>query len=193
MFVGGGDLPRGRRSVQGGLLGADYAIENGRYRFARVYDGENWNPELRAPLTQPGVERQGRASTCSRSTAASCAPPTTSTASSRTRPASRWCSRSARRRDGKGAREVTVVPVGERGRTCATCAWVEDNRRKVDELTGGRVAYVYLPDTGGRRLHELQPLLLRAGRQARRRSSTSASTAAARSPTTSSTACGGRC
>ena len=38
-----------------GLLGADYAIDNGRYRFARVYNGENWNPQLRAPLTQPGV------------------------------------------------------------------------------------------------------------------------------------------
>ncbi|MGZ5499324.1 MAG: PDZ domain-containing protein, partial [Candidatus Aminicenantales bacterium] len=37
------------------LLGADYKIENGRYRFARVYNGENWNPRLKAPLTQPGV------------------------------------------------------------------------------------------------------------------------------------------
>ena len=41
--------------VKGGLLGADYKIENNRYRFTRVYNGENWNPELRAPLTQPGV------------------------------------------------------------------------------------------------------------------------------------------
>ena len=51
---------RRRRSARGqarpvGLLGADYKIENGRYRFARVYNGENWNPQLRAPLTQPGV------------------------------------------------------------------------------------------------------------------------------------------
>ena len=37
-------------------MGADYKIENGRYRFARVYDGENWNPKLQAPLTQPGVD-----------------------------------------------------------------------------------------------------------------------------------------
>ncbi len=54
MFVGGGDVPEPKR-VKPGLLGADYAIENGRYRFARVYNGENWNPKLRAPLTQPGV------------------------------------------------------------------------------------------------------------------------------------------
>src|SRR5919202_109970 len=47
-------MPEVKR-VKGGLLGADYTIENNRYRFARVYNGENWNPQLRAPLTQPGV------------------------------------------------------------------------------------------------------------------------------------------
>ena len=54
MFIGGGDFPEVKR-MPTGLLGADYKIENGRYRFARVYNGENWNPDLRAPLTQPGV------------------------------------------------------------------------------------------------------------------------------------------
>ena len=55
MFVGGGDTPE-TKNVSGGLLGADYKIENGRYRFARVYNGENWSPKLQAPLTQPGVD-----------------------------------------------------------------------------------------------------------------------------------------
>ena len=52
--AGGGDTPDVKK-VPTGLLGADYKIENGRYRFARVYNGENWNPQLKAPLTQPGV------------------------------------------------------------------------------------------------------------------------------------------
>jgi anthranilate/para-aminobenzoate synthase component II len=52
--TGGGDTPEVKR-VQTGLLGADYEVVNGRYRFSRVYSGENWNPQLRAPLTQPGV------------------------------------------------------------------------------------------------------------------------------------------
>src|SRR5512135_3001747 len=55
MFIAGGDIPESKR-VPGGLLGADYRVENGRFRFARVYNGENWNPQLRAPLTQPGVD-----------------------------------------------------------------------------------------------------------------------------------------
>ena len=54
MFVRGGTQPEVPH-VKVGLLGADYKIENGRYRFAQVYNGENWNPELQAPLTQPGV------------------------------------------------------------------------------------------------------------------------------------------
>jgi tricorn protease len=78
MFLGGGDRPDVKH-VRTGLLGADYKIENGRYRFARVYDGENWNPDLKAPLTQPGVN-VWPANTCWRWAAAKCAPPTTSTA-----------------------------------------------------------------------------------------------------------------
>ena len=54
VYVRGGDLYEPKRP-KGGLLGADYTVDNGRYRFAKIYHGENWNPELRAPLTQPGV------------------------------------------------------------------------------------------------------------------------------------------
>ena len=54
VYLMGGDLPRAQpRSC--GLLGADYTIENGRHRFAKIYRGESWNPELRAPLLQPGA------------------------------------------------------------------------------------------------------------------------------------------
>ncbi len=52
--VFGGEQPEVKR-IPTGLLGCDFKIENDRYRFARVYNGENWNPEARAPLTQPGV------------------------------------------------------------------------------------------------------------------------------------------
>jgi len=55
LFIGGGDIPETQK-VKGGLLGVDFRIEDGRYRFARIYNGENWNPDLRAPLTQPGVD-----------------------------------------------------------------------------------------------------------------------------------------
>src|SRR5204863_2553844 len=54
--LAGGDSLADVESIPGGLLGADYKIENGRYRFAKVFGGLNWNPELRSPLTEPGVD-----------------------------------------------------------------------------------------------------------------------------------------
>ena len=46
-----------------------------------------------------------------------------------------------------GARQVTVVPVANE-QALRTRAWVEANRRLVDKLSDGQLAYVYLPNTG---------------------------------------------
>ena len=54
-LLGTGDVPS-EDPVSVGLLGADFAIENGRYRIKRIYTGENWNPDLRAPLSAPGIQ-----------------------------------------------------------------------------------------------------------------------------------------
>jgi tricorn protease len=144
VFVGGGDLPEVKR-VGVGLLGADYAIENGRYRFARVFDGENWNPQLRAPLTQPGVNvAAGEYLLAVNGREVSAAEEVykffEATAGKQT------LLKVGPSADGKGAREVTVVPVGSES-GLRNLAWVEGNRRRVDELSGGRLAYVWLPDT----------------------------------------------
>jgi tricorn protease len=146
MFVGGGDQPQ-PRSVKGGLLGADYAIENGRYRVARVYDGENWNPGLQAPLTQPGINVKvgdyilsvnGRDLPGSGNIYQAFENTAGTQVSLQVGPTP----------DGKGSRKVTVVPV-ESEENLRRLAWVEGNRRLVDEMTGGRVAYVHLPNTAG--------------------------------------------
>jgi tricorn protease len=142
--VGGGDIPE-VRTIATGLLGADYKIENGRYRFARVYDGENWNPDLRAPLTQPGVNVQdgeyllsvnGREVRATDNVYSFFEATSGKSVMLRVGP----------NPDGSAAREVTVVPVPSEARL-RNLAWIEGNRRKVDEATDGRVAYVYMPDT----------------------------------------------
>src|SRR5262249_39515833 len=51
---GGGTIPTAR-AVPGGLLGADYEIADGRYRFKKIYTGESWNPPAPAPLAAPGL------------------------------------------------------------------------------------------------------------------------------------------
>ncbi|OYV98571.1 MAG: protease [Acidobacteria bacterium 21-70-11] len=145
-FVRGGAEPKSDK-VSVGLLGADYTIDGGRYRFARVYSGENWNPDLQAPLTQPGVDvKAGEYLLAVNGRELSAADELYSffleTAGKQT------VIRVGPTANGKGARDLTVVPVAsERG--LRHLAWIEGNRRKVDELSGGRVAYVYLPDTAG--------------------------------------------
>jgi tricorn protease len=144
MFVGGGDRPDVKR-VQGGLLGADYLVENGRYRFARVYNGENWNPNLKAPLTQPGVNVavdeyllavQGQ----------EVRPPANVYSFFQETAGKSIVIRVGPDPTGANARDVTVLPVAnETG--LRNLAWIEDNRRKVEQMTGGRIGYVYLPNT----------------------------------------------
>jgi tricorn protease len=144
LFVRGGDGPETKR-IPVGLLGADYKIENGRYRFARIYDGENWNPQLHAPLTQPGVNVvggeyllavNGREVRGSDNVYSFFEETAGRTILLRVGPNS----------DGSGSREVSVVPIENEG-GLRELAWVEGNRRKVDELSHGKLAYIYLPDT----------------------------------------------
>ncbi|MGD0507606.1 MAG: PDZ domain-containing protein [Terriglobales bacterium] len=144
VYIYGGAMPEVKH-VGVGLLGADYSIENGRYRFLRVYQGENWNPDLRAPLTEPGVNvREGEyllavngrelhgtdeiygffLETAGKSIQLKVASDA----------------------NGKDARSVTVVPIANE-RSLRQRAWMDANRRKVEELSQGRLAYVYLPDT----------------------------------------------
>ena len=146
MFVGGGDVPE-MPQVKVGLLGADYSVENGRYRFSRVYNGENWNPQLHAPLTQPGVNVKtgeyllavdGRELHSSDNIYSFFQETAGKQIVLKVGP----------NPDGSSSREVTVVPVDSEG-NLRNRAWIEDNLRKVDEMSGGKVAYVYLPNTGG--------------------------------------------
>ena len=145
MFVGG--PARQDKEPKVGLLGADYVVENGRYKIARILGGQNWSPGLQSPLTMPGVYVKegeyllavnGRElhaadnlyeafdATAGRQTVLHVGP----------------------NADGKDARDVTVVPIGDED-GLRNLDWVEGNRRKVDQLSGGKVAYVYMPNTGG--------------------------------------------
>ncbi len=55
-YIGGGETRQKADTVPGGLLGADFEVVDGRYRIKKVYGGLNWNPQLRSPLTEPGVD-----------------------------------------------------------------------------------------------------------------------------------------
>jgi tricorn protease len=144
-FQSTGDRMNNPDRVGGGLLGADYKIANGRYQIEKIYGGLNWNPGLRSPLTEPGVDVSvgdyliavdGKAVSADdnlfsffENTAGKIVELTVSANSG-----------------GSNARKVHVVPV-DNERSLRNRDWVEENIRKVDEATDGQVAYVYVPNT----------------------------------------------
>ncbi len=146
MFIGGGDEPR-PNFVPGGLLGADYKVENNRYRFARIYSGENWNPQLRAPLTQPGVNvKVGDYLIAVNGKEVRATDDIDQAFESRA--GKQVVIKVSANADGSNARDVTVVPTGSEN-ALRNLAWIEGNRRKVDQMSGGKLAYVYMPNTAG--------------------------------------------
>ena len=140
----GGAIPEAKR-VPGGLLGADYTVQGGRYCISKLYDGGHWNPQMAGPLTQPGLnvkpgdcllEIGGRSVSADEDlqrylegTAGHAVTIRIGTAS------------------GAGSREITVIPIRSEA-DLRNADWIESNRKKVDELSGGKLAYIYLPDTG---------------------------------------------
>src|SRR4029453_282447 len=145
-LTGSGDEP-GEETVSVGLLGADFAVENGRYRISHIYTGENWNPELRAPLSAPGIqvaegdyllEVNGRP----------LASPTNLYSLFEGTAGRQTLIRINSTPSLQGSRVITVIPVPSEDGLRAR-AWIEDNRRTVDKLSGGRLAYVWLPNTAG--------------------------------------------
>jgi tricorn protease len=143
--VGGGDFINQPKRVPGGLLGADYAVENGRYRFKKVYGGLNWNPELRSPLTEPGVDvKAGEYLLTVKGN--ELRPPTNLYSLFENTSGKIVEIMVGPDPSGKGSRTVSVVPIANEF-ALRNRDWVEGNLKKVDEATGGRVAYVYVPNT----------------------------------------------
>ena len=132
-------------TVPGGLLGADYEIANGRYRFKKVFGGLNWSPELRSPLTEPGVDVEPGEYLLAVDGKELHYPQDVDQRFERTagRIVEITVGPSA---DGRGSRTVKVVPLDSE-QALRNRDWVEGNVRRVTEATQGRVAYVYVPNT----------------------------------------------
>jgi tricorn protease len=143
--LGGDGTAVRRESI--GMLGADYTVENGRYRFARIYGGDPWGQEPHAPLTQPGADvspGEYLLGVDGRDVEAT-ADVYSFFVNKADQPVLLTVGAAS---DGSGARQVTVIPVKDET-PLRNYAWIEDNRHKVESLSGGRVAYIYLPDVSG--------------------------------------------
>ena len=153
MYVGGGDYPD-LHPVNVGLLGADFELDpsSGRYKFARILPGENWDGTLRSPLTEPGATahagdyllavngRELRAPQNPYELFVNTANQNVTLTVNSTPSV-------------QGAREVVVQPVASEFKL-RELDWIDTNREKVDKLSDGKIGYVYLPDMGASGLNE---------------------------------------
>lgn len=146
--VGGGDVHQ-EPNVAVGLLGADFVLEQNRWRIQRIHLGDAWNPFLKAPLAVPGAsaregefllavngERLDGQRNLYELLAQQVGQQVTLTLA-------------ADAAGTQGRRQIVVEPASSNNEAqLRQWTWVEGNRRRVQEATGGKVAYVYLPDTG---------------------------------------------
>ena len=158
-YVISGDEPRVDR-IAGGMLGceieADPSSASGRYRITKIFQGEAWDEDYRAPLAEPGVDvREGdyllgidgvdldSADNPYRLLENKAGVQVTLTVSASA--------------DGKEPREVTVRPVSTE-LDLRYLDWVKSRMAMTDRLSDGRVGYIHLPDTaiaGNRMLQKL--------------------------------------
>ncbi len=139
----GGAIPSAKRTP-GGLLGADYTARDGRWCISKIYTGGTWSPDVKAPLAQPGLNVH----------AGDCVLAVNGEAVSADGDIQRLLEGTAGQAvtlrlagAGGAGRDVSVIPIASEARL-RNLDWIEENRRKVDRLSGGKLAYVYLPDTG---------------------------------------------
>jgi tricorn protease len=143
-YVVPGESPQIAR-VGVGLLGVDFSTDQGYYRFQKIFAGENWNPQYRSPLTEPGLKvKEGNyliavngvpvhASNEVYSYFQGLAGQTVALkVNDKPSPDGAW--------------EIVVRPIGDDSRL-RYLDWVESRRKIVEQATGGRVGYMHVPDT----------------------------------------------
>jgi tricorn protease len=144
-YLGQGDRLFEPKRVGVGLLGADFNIVSNRYRIDKIYGGLNWNPNLRSPLTEPGLNIKTGEYILA--------------VNGKDVTGDKDIYSFFENTDGKiteltindkpdyaGSRIVKVVPIPEEY-SLRNRDWVEGNLKKVTEATSGKVAYVYVPNT----------------------------------------------
>jgi tricorn protease len=143
-FVFGGDYPKTQKA-RAGLLGANLIVNEGRWQLSRIFTAESWNPKLKGPLDQPGLKvAQGQylvgingkeltsADNPYKFLDGTVDQQTVLHINDKPNFSDAW--------------QIAVKPAGNE-RALRQRAWVENNRRLVDKLSDGKLAYVWVPNT----------------------------------------------
>ncbi|MFY0654498.1 MAG: PD40 domain-containing protein [Cyclobacteriaceae bacterium] len=145
-FVSGGDHPK-NEEYPTGLLGADLIIESGGWKIQRIFTSETWNPKLSSPLSKPGMKVQEGYFIVGINGNELNSEDNIFQALQGTRDLQTKIHINSSPVF-KGSWVETVKPLRSEY-SLRQRAWIEDNRRKVDEMSGGKLAYVWVPNTAG--------------------------------------------
>lgn len=145
-YVDWGDIPRVKR-VNTGLLGAELEADAsaGLYRIMKIYEGENWNPARRSPLTEAGVDvKEGDYLVSINGHSLTLADnPYSLLENLSEKDVEITVSNKA---DGSNARTSTVKTIDSE-LELKYHNWVLERRAMVDQLSGGRIGYIHVPNT----------------------------------------------
>uniref|UniRef100_UPI004048A66E S41 family peptidase n=4 Tax=Roseivirga sp. TaxID=1964215 RepID=UPI004048A66E len=145
-FVRGGDFPSTDRS-QVGLLGADLIADKNHWKIERIFTTESWNPGLTSPLDRPGM----KVKTGYYLVGINGKELTTNTDPYEMLDGTlgqQTVLHINEKPSFEGAWKEIAEPIGSEN-ALRQRAWVEDNRRRVDELSNGKLGYIWVPNTGG--------------------------------------------
>ncbi len=152
-YVGGGDMPHPQR-ITTGLLGARLSRDaaTGYYKIDKILKGANWEGKLRSPLTEPGVDvKEGDY------ILAIDGKPVNEMTSLYEATANKAGKQITLKVNGEakatGARDVVVVPIADEA-ALYYHNWVQDNAKKVNDASAGKVGYIHVPDMQANGLNE---------------------------------------
>lgn len=146
-YIYPGDEPAAT-AIGVGMLGADYEVIDGFYKIGKIFNRLDWNPGFKAPLAEPGLNiKEG-----DYIVAIDGVPLNTVTSIYSLfdfKAGKQLAIKVNSKPSLDGAREVVVVPISFSAELeLRKMDWVENNRKKVDKLSNGQIAYVYMPNTG---------------------------------------------
>ncbi|MBK7693621.1 MAG: PD40 domain-containing protein [Saprospiraceae bacterium] len=151
-YVGGGDYVKADRIPMGLLGGTVTKDKSGYFRIDKIYKSQNWDKNVRAPLTEIGVDaKEGDYITAvegvSTKNVSNIYSMLIGTANKQiTLKINSTASET-------GAREVTIIPIADEQKLIYY-TWVQNNIEKVNKATGGRVGYLHIPNMGPEGLNE---------------------------------------
>jgi tricorn protease len=144
-YTGGGDRASSKR-MNVGYLGADLRVNSDAFQISTIITGAIWDAEVRSPLAKPGIQiKEGDYILAVNGTPIDVTKPISAALQGLANTAVQLTINS--NPNMKDAKTIIIRPLGSETRL-RHLAWIENNRKRVDKASDGKVGYIYVRSTG---------------------------------------------